>query len=183
MTKKLGFTLAEVLITLGIIGVIAALTIPTLMNQTGQAEYKTALKKAVSALNQAVRMSVALEDFDFSDFDNDIETQKPYSMFTSRMKVVDTAPENFSLYDGFGGGSQYTLILNDGIAIAYEAGAEHCTSSSKCQLFVDVNGPKGPNIISTATDTTGRITDQFVLEMYDQTVGAGNEATQYALYR
>ena len=42
MTKRFGFTLAEVLITLGIIGVVAAMTKPTLMNQTQGAQYKTA---------------------------------------------------------------------------------------------------------------------------------------------
>ena len=42
------FTLAEVLITLGIIGVVAAMTMPTLMNQTQGAQYKTAYKKALS---------------------------------------------------------------------------------------------------------------------------------------
>ena len=31
-TKRFGFTLAEVLITLGIIGVVAAMTIPTFKN-------------------------------------------------------------------------------------------------------------------------------------------------------
>ena len=36
MTKRFGFTLAEVLITLGIIGVVAAMTIPTLIAQTVQ---------------------------------------------------------------------------------------------------------------------------------------------------
>ena len=34
MTKRFGFTLAEVLITLGIIGVVAAMTIPTLIANT-----------------------------------------------------------------------------------------------------------------------------------------------------
>ena len=47
MTKRFGFTLAEVLITLGIIGVVAAMTMPTLMNQTQGAQYKTAYKKAI----------------------------------------------------------------------------------------------------------------------------------------
>ena len=37
-----GFTLAEVLITLGIIGVVAAMTMPTLINSTQGAQYKTA---------------------------------------------------------------------------------------------------------------------------------------------
>ena len=51
--KKLGFTLAEVLITLVIIGVIAAMTVPTLMNNTQGQEHKTAFKKAISSINQA----------------------------------------------------------------------------------------------------------------------------------
>jgi len=37
MNKK-GFTLAEILITLTVIGVVAALTIPTLLQNTNQAE-------------------------------------------------------------------------------------------------------------------------------------------------
>lgn len=43
--RKNAFTLAEVLITLGIIGVVAAMTIPTLMNKTNDAELKSAYKK------------------------------------------------------------------------------------------------------------------------------------------
>lgn len=47
------FTLAEVLITLGIIGVVAALTIPILMQNAGDAEIKTAFKKSYSSIMQA----------------------------------------------------------------------------------------------------------------------------------
>ena len=46
-----GFTLAEVLITLGIIGVVAAMTMPTLLNSTNGAQYRTAYKKALSVLS------------------------------------------------------------------------------------------------------------------------------------
>lgn len=49
-----GFTLAEVLITLGIIGVVAALTLPVLINKTQNEQLKTALKKGYSVLQQAV---------------------------------------------------------------------------------------------------------------------------------
>ncbi len=52
-----GFTLAEVLITLGIIGVVAAMTMPTLLNSTNGAQYRTAYKKALSVLS---RLSLAL---------------------------------------------------------------------------------------------------------------------------
>lgn len=48
-----GFTLAEVLITLGIIGIVAAMTIPTLMKNTQDAELKSAWKKAYSVISQA----------------------------------------------------------------------------------------------------------------------------------
>jgi prepilin-type N-terminal cleavage/methylation domain-containing protein len=54
MKKRFGFTLAEVLITLGIIGVVAAMTIPTLMTNTTASQFKTAYKKSLSNLKQAI---------------------------------------------------------------------------------------------------------------------------------
>ncbi len=54
---KKAFTLAEVLITLGIIGVIAALTIPGLITNYKKHVTATTLEKAVSTLNQAIRLS------------------------------------------------------------------------------------------------------------------------------
>lgn len=50
---KNGFTLAEVLITLGVIGVVSAITIPTLIQKQHEAQRLTQFKKAVSAFNQA----------------------------------------------------------------------------------------------------------------------------------
>ena len=47
------FTLAEVLITLGIIGVVASMTLPALINQTRAKELQTGLKKAYSVLQTA----------------------------------------------------------------------------------------------------------------------------------
>jgi len=52
MSRK-AFTLAEILITLTVIGVVAALTIPTLLQNTNQAEFKTALKREFADLSQA----------------------------------------------------------------------------------------------------------------------------------
>lgn len=53
---RFGFTLAEVLITLGIIGVVAALTLPAVINNTEKKERQEALKKAYSTLQQALLM-------------------------------------------------------------------------------------------------------------------------------
>lgn len=54
-----GFTLAEVLITLGIIGIIAAMTIPSLLNQTNNTQYVSAFKKEYSTFSQAYNKFVA----------------------------------------------------------------------------------------------------------------------------
>lgn len=54
---NLGFTLAEVLITLGIIGVVAALTIPTLIENYQKHETVTKLQRAISVINQAYKLS------------------------------------------------------------------------------------------------------------------------------
>ena len=56
-----GFTLAEVLITLVIIGVIAAITVPTLINKTQNQEYVSKLKKAYSTFTQATNQIIAEE--------------------------------------------------------------------------------------------------------------------------
>ena len=54
--KNKAFTLAEVLITLGIIGVVAAITIPTLINQYKKHVYYTQFRKAASQLEQALKL-------------------------------------------------------------------------------------------------------------------------------
>lgn len=58
LNKKIsGFTLAEVLITLGIIGVVAALTIPVLMNYYAKNSTVTKLQKSYTILSQAIKLS------------------------------------------------------------------------------------------------------------------------------
>lgn len=50
-----GFTLAEVLITLGIIGIVAAMTLPTLIQKNKRAELQSGLKTGYSLLQQALQ--------------------------------------------------------------------------------------------------------------------------------
>ena len=52
-----GFTLAEVLITLGIIGIVAAMTLPSLIQTNKNLEVETRLKKIYSVMNQAILFS------------------------------------------------------------------------------------------------------------------------------
>ena len=172
MTKRFGFTLAEVLITLGIIGVVAAMTMPTLMNSTQGAQYKAAYKKALSALSQAVTLNVALDEWNFADLDND--TYKLDEMLTSRMNVVKTENGSDNIVDSKGaayeikvgsGSAQgidaaesiadgnVTLFFNDGIMFSYDPeAAKGCTradgaTENICKGVIDVNGVKAPNRI------------------------------------
>ena len=65
-SKTIGFTLAEVLITLGIIGVVATMTIPTIIANTKIQQYRAHFKKTISTLSQAARMSQAQYGFDYA---------------------------------------------------------------------------------------------------------------------
>ena len=179
MTKRFGFTLAEVLITLGIIGVVAAMTMPTLMNSTQGAQYKAAYKKALSALSQAVTLNVALDEWNFADLDGG-DKDSSYSlekMLTTRMNVVrqeygaltDAKGKTYEPSNSNGekitvGTGNTTLFFNDGIMFSYKtAGAKACTkadgaTAKECTGFIDVNGLKAPNKIVKCDNATGSST-------------------------
>ena len=63
--KKAAFTLAETLITLTILGVIAAITVPMLINKQMEAANRTKLKKAMAAYEKALNQMI---------IDNDIKS-------------------------------------------------------------------------------------------------------------
>ncbi len=97
MNKKVAFTLAEVLITLGIIGIVSAMTIPTLINNYKEKVRDNQFKKVYATLNQALRMTVA-------DFDYVPKCYYPvpakindcilfYDKFKEKLKIVKDCPE------------------------------------------------------------------------------------------
>ena len=57
--KKAGFTLAEVLITLGIIGIVAAMTMPALVGKYQEKSTVTRVKKFYSMMSQALNFAIA----------------------------------------------------------------------------------------------------------------------------
>ncbi len=210
MTKHLGFTLAEVLITLGIIGVVAAMTMPTLMNQTNGAQYKTAYKKALSAMSQAVVLNVALDDYNMADTDNTVDGQNFIDIFKNRMNVVKTAdgtlgyavltPDASSgaVAGDFSSADNYTLFFNDGIAFSFPKTSQKCTmdetkGTATCKGIIDVNGQKAPNKVvkcdsgkrgGTGADAcqVTNPTDIYPIIFYDQTILPNSDAARAVLY-
>jgi type II secretory pathway pseudopilin PulG len=81
--KNLAFTLAEVLITLGVIGVVAALTIPTLITNYQKHQVETQLLHFYSTINQAFRLSID----DNGEPDTWAEGRKYYS-YDENYKIV-----------------------------------------------------------------------------------------------
>ena len=67
MKKTKSFTLSEVLITLAIIGIVAALTIPVFIDITNGIGYKTSYKKMISTLTRAVAANSGQAMYDFRD--------------------------------------------------------------------------------------------------------------------
>ena len=212
MTKRFGFTLAEVLITLGIIGVVAAMTMPTLMNSTNGAQYKTAYKKALSVLSQAVVLNVALDDYDMSQATvtdgtaTNGSSASLYNLFNNRMNVVktssgateDTGWESGTAQFGSKGSGNYTLFFNDGIVFTFPKNESNCTEGNastpeaKCYGVIDVNGEKNPNKIvncdGKAWNAGGEDckvsnpTDIYPVVMYDQTILPATRAGEAVLY-
>lgn len=95
LKKHFGFTLAEILITLGVVGIVAALTIPTLIKSTQNAELKTAFKKAYSTLSQALAKTTSdngnvpyqcFADYSYNYFTGDCVTF--WNELTSNLKTI-----------------------------------------------------------------------------------------------
>ena len=65
-TRQNAFTLAEVLITIGLIGVVAAMTIASVIDRSRKLQFISSFKKNLSILNQAAQYSEANYDFNFA---------------------------------------------------------------------------------------------------------------------
>lgn len=85
---KRGFTLVEVLITLGIIGVVAALTIPALLNNMQDQQYKTAYKKAYSSAQQALTSAAQQELLEATTYNDKTNIKANFLAFMSQFKVI-----------------------------------------------------------------------------------------------
>ncbi len=141
--SKKGFTLAEVLVTLAIIGVVAALTIPTLIQSTNSSKYQTSLKKALSVLNQALTTAVAQEGVDASSATDSTLLR---TTFTPYLNVIATQGETVWLSDG----SKISFVNGDSNACSQTVNPSDFAAATECYAIVDVNGDKGPNNVADA---------------------------------
>ena len=182
-TTKKGFTLAEVLTKLMVIGVVAAMTIPTLMNSTSDQQYKVAYKKALSVLSQGIQLMIAKEDECKVQNSNDLAVcmNKVISgtITNEEGKVVSdkTKLNVITTSDGMAYAFYYTRgVDSDGADVAEDSSYDTYRSldyicgdsfsptsdeeknyngeSSSCLVVVDVNGTsKGQKKFAAASNT------------------------------
>jgi prepilin-type N-terminal cleavage/methylation domain-containing protein len=158
---KRGFTLAEVLITLMIIGVIASITIPGLINDVQNQQYKVAWKKAFAEFSQAsLRMMSdnggTLEGL-FSDTNDGVNHYAAYfSVIKSCNPNQGTPAEgncwplamsriNSSSY--FGGNTGRGLLLSNGVGLVFANMQSICNGSSAAVTETMVANIIGQNSI------------------------------------
>jgi len=162
-----GFTLAEVLITLLIIGVIASIVIPGIINDTREAEFNAGVKKAYADLSAAIKMIQANNggEVNVGTADTQVAAETLRNDFCNVMSCVQTSNSSNSFYSinykGYKGGSiswnARALALNAPIAalnngylirfIAYGSCANNYGVNACGYLHIDINGTKGPNML------------------------------------
>ena len=167
---KNGFTLAEVLITLVIIGVIAAVTIPTLVNTTKKNEYVASLKKSNSLMAQALYKMTENNAYPVGDYSylDDLDFIDEFAKVVNFSKKCDTFSECFAK-NLSGSENAYrhlndtTLTITNGKALITADGqiysaaklpassavfhglSQEDADNAYCRIIVDVNGEKKPN--------------------------------------
>jgi len=166
--KIAAFTLAEVLITLGIIGVIAALTIPALMQGTSNKELVAGVLKFSSTLSQAIQSwkqdiscdldartclrNQNLPDDTIANFDQIAKFMKISKRIGSGANTESWLPTNINKYNGSVADTEYGNLSQFGVssgAFLLEDGSTFSidVDSAGFAILADVNGKKGPNRI------------------------------------
>jgi len=170
------FTLAEVLVTLGIIGVVSAMTIPTLVKNHQRQVYVTQLRKVYSELSQAVEMYTtdqrAIKFGETRIRNNPTEMTRFFNTYFKITKDCGTSyipcfGDVYTTIDGSrsdnaaNGQCNLVITIADGTAIcadvvsmeAVEGDSEEdninesvMDSRSTLAIEVDINGSQGPNI-------------------------------------
>lgn len=175
MKKSFAFTLAEVLITLGIIGVVAALTLPTVIANYQKQQTVTKLKKAYSILGQVMQKSVADNSSAELGVGDVLNASKVKDFFQTYWFPYFNSPNiywehlgndfysfrngnpiNVGIFTSYDFGRVF-FTTQDGVAyyvniMAWsgssdsEEGIGQALFASKQSVYIDINGMKKPNM-------------------------------------
>lgn len=179
---KPAFTLAEVLITLGVIGVVAALTLPALITNYKKKSTVEQLKVAYSTLSQAVEASKKdHEDISYWDFSlktdafvneylaqylklTNIGAYKPgqnYFFYHLGANTYDITYQSVIFHST---AKAYVYSLPNGMLVTIAVYKSHTFNIGTCVMRIDINGTAKPNMLGkdvfafTFTDSYPKLT-------------------------
>lgn len=159
--RKNAFTLAEVLITLGIIGIVAALTLPTLVSNHQKKVAVTRLKTAYSQISQAILLAQA-KSGDTENWERDAEKilfeyiapnikseQFKHDIEHDYQHTMCKNNQTYKFLDGSGMGSPFasmspSIKFINGTCISLNRISD--PNTKQINLFIDINGTNPPNI-------------------------------------
>lgn len=162
MSRKFAaFTLAEVLITLAIIGVVAALTIPGLITAYKRHRIATQVEKAFSTINQAIRLSET-ENGEMETWDKSLSSVefidkyfRPYIKIMQICKGVGSCGYktypwrylngNRGAYDSPFNEGRVPFISMDGILYTFAFRSAYSYMDNDKTIIIDINGSDMPN--------------------------------------
>ncbi len=179
VNKKFGFTLGEVLLSILIIGIIAVLSLPSLMKNIQEKSRMSLLKGTVASIGNVVQAEVTKNrNAEIASTDiykdpksfimkfNGAKSGKPFA--TSYRRYSDSKEASNVLIPSDDKENQAVLLLKNGVGIGIVNDGEN----SRTSFIVDVTGEDKPNMVGV---------DYFILklEWYD---GAGHRAGDVTSY-
>ncbi|MBQ3311455.1 type II secretion system protein [bacterium] len=170
LKKGLAFTLAETLVVMGIIGVVAALTIPNLNQATGEKERVARVKKMYATLEDALGRTTAiygqLEDWSTENkhanilSDRMVDFLKTVNSTTSNAAIQNTFFKDGKVYKYNTTSTQYKAFGTNSAAFLTADGSSVgiIEDGTNFTVFVDIDGP------NKGTGTLGSDVFQFYLK-------------------
>lgn len=159
-----GFTLAEVLVTLGIIGIVASMTIPTLATKIQHKILQNEFKKMYADLNVASRLFYATEEMSVHDYDvmtvtssrEDTVLAKYMSYFKGTTKSSEKRYDYFDFshnikqkslagYTSLGYTCDESNVIQDVNGRIFNMDNSSYNMPFGPKICVDINGTKRPN--------------------------------------
>ena len=162
--KKCGFTLAEILITLAIVGVVAALTAPALVKNSGQAKIGPSLSKFVNTFETACEQMMHEEEISNLKDAGDATVATGLAAKLSKYMVMTPIPDddenykNYKSHNPDGSGSQFishpAYVLKNGAILHFNGNSRDLVpwlspkgsyKGSWAYVDIDINGIAGNN--------------------------------------
>ena len=152
--KKGAFTLAEVLLTLAIIGVVAAMTVPSLMTSTEDKKLGAAAKKAYNTLQNAVTLKQAQTDLNPGDLAG-VGAANLFDFLcggaNDNVRVLKTTEE---ILDSGLVQTPDGIVMWSSATSCGSGEADDTDPTNGCVVAVDVNGAEGPHFSGVTGGTT-----------------------------